>query len=475
MSAIFMAALANFLTATIGLGMAMIVFWQDARSRLNRLFGTYLLLVSGYGLSNIIIRYADEFNVSLRDALRASTLMFALALIMLLLFNFQFAQLKQRWARGTQSIAMVIGLFAIIYFTTQNWFTPPVVEASGHITYDPSTITLLLIVVTIGLLLLSAIALWQSDQAGSRALFWRTSLMPLSFSAFFIPFLDNIPMASITNAVVALLMTRVVLRIKLFDPLTRANLQLNATLQQLAATNAELAETQRKQNAFFARMSHELRTPLNAILGFSNLLLHRHYGDLNARQEQRVSQIERNSTTLLDLINDLLDLSKIGAGEMRLARRELDPVTALDQVAESVKPLFENKNLTLEKRYNGIPPIFADEARFSQIMTNLLSNAAKFTDAGSITIKAHTENDYVCFAVTDTGQGIPAKDIPYLFDEFFQVETVTGSAKGTGLGLAIVHRLVTLHDGRIWVESEVGRGSTFYFSIPVARQSQPAA
>ena len=252
---------------------------------------------------------------------------------------------------------------------------------------------------------------------------------------------------------------------------TRHDGEREAFLDRLRETNAELELASRHKSQFLARMSHELRTPLSAIIGFSDLLLEGTSGELTAAQREDVSEISSAGRVLLDVINDVLDLSRIEAGRMRL---DLEPTrlgTLLMDVASALRPLAREKHLELRVAIvGGDPPVMADPLRVRQVVTNLVSNALKFTQRGGVTIRQLALADEVEVSVLDTGIGIPAEALGSVFDEFSQVGGVAGHGfGGTGLGLSIAQRLVRLHGGSIGVDSEVGLGSRFWFRLPVTR------
>jgi PAS domain S-box-containing protein len=246
-----------------------------------------------------------------------------------------------------------------------------------------------------------------------------------------------------------------------------------------AAEAASLAKSQ-----FLANMSHELRTPLNAIIGFSEILGDKTFGELNERQLKYNTNIVNSGRHLLQLINDILDLAKVEAGRVELMRNTFSVVKALSEVQTIVKTLANKKHIGLEvDAAADLPSLFADEAKFKQIMYNLLSNAIKFTpDGGKICVTVTVQNaggaepapagESFRIAVSDTGIGIKPGDQERVFKEFEQVDSSYGrQQQGTGLGLALTKRLVEKHGGRIWVESEgiEGRGSTFVFLIPIPK------
>ncbi|MCL5743608.1 MAG: PAS domain S-box protein, partial [Acidobacteria bacterium] len=246
--------------------------------------------------------------------------------------------------------------------------------------------------------------------------------------------------------------------------------QLAAVNQELALRNQEVERASRLKSEFLARMSHELRTPMNAIVGFSDLLAEETEGPLNETQQRFLQHIREGARHLLDLINDVLDLSKIEAGRIELRYEEFDVGEALTEVLSVIQPLAEAKKLVVGSEVHNALAVWADRTRFKQILYNLLSNSVKFTpEGGRVLVEAWTDEDCISVSVIDTGVGIPAEEHEAIFGEFHQVGTTTkGVKEGTGLGLAITRRLVELHRGRIRVESEPDKGSRFTFCLPVS-------
>jgi signal transduction histidine kinase len=232
----------------------------------------------------------------------------------------------------------------------------------------------------------------------------------------------------------------------------------------------QLEIANRHKSEFLANMSHELRTPLNAVIGFSEVLLERMFGEVNPKQEEYLNDILSSGKHLLSLINDILDLSKIEAGRMELEAQPFDLPAALDNALTLIRERAARHSIGLEVHVDPrIGEIVADERKVKQVLLNLLSNAVKFTgEGGKITMSAALNGDAVAVSVADTGIGIAAEDREAVFEEFRQVGTdYARKREGTGLGLALARRLVELHGGTLALESEVGKGSTFTFTIPV--------
>ncbi len=250
----------------------------------------------------------------------------------------------------------------------------------------------------------------------------------------------------------------------------------NARLFEETQNVAErLREVDRLKSEFLANMSHELRTPLNSILGYTQLLLLDLEGQIDEESYEDLQSIDTNGKHLLSLINDILDLAKIEAGRMQLHKEQIEVGALIEQVQSNNAGLFLNKNLEFNVEVaEDLPPIWADQIRVTQILNNLISNAAKFTEQGGVTLRAYRSDDNICFSVSDTGIGIAPADLETIFEKFRQVDgSFTRRAEGTGLGLPITRHLVEMHGGRIEVQSELGKGSTFSVYLPI-RAAEPA-
>jgi signal transduction histidine kinase len=246
-------------------------------------------------------------------------------------------------------------------------------------------------------------------------------------------------------------------------------LELADLAQKYADEKRRAEEANQAKSKFLANMSHELRTPMNAILGFTEMLIDGLYGDVPDALKEPLSDIQVNGRHLLHLINDVLDLSKIEAGRMELALSEYSVREVVDIVQLSLRSLAAEKGLEFATRVpDDIPPAYGDNRRLAQCLMNLAGNAIKFTPQGRVEISVELQDDELLFRVSDTGIGIPKEELENVFAEFRQVDTtVTREFGGTGLGLSITKKFVEMHGGRIWVESESGKGSTFLFTVPL--------
>jgi signal transduction histidine kinase len=249
----------------------------------------------------------------------------------------------------------------------------------------------------------------------------------------------------------------------------------NAQLfREIEEKGRELEIANKHKSQFLANMSHELRTPLNAILGYTELILDNIYGDVPEKIQEVLERLEKNGRHLLGLINDVLDLSKIEAGQLTLALNEYSMGEVVQTVFTSVEALAAEKKLKLKARVSPDLSIArGDEQRIAQVFLNLLGNAIKFTEEGEITVEVTDSDETFLVSVADTGSGLSEADQKTVFEEFQQADgSSTREKGGTGLGLSISKKIIEMHGGRIWVESDVGKGSIFRFTLPVRVERQ---
>jgi signal transduction histidine kinase len=234
----------------------------------------------------------------------------------------------------------------------------------------------------------------------------------------------------------------------------------------------QLEETSRHKSEFLASMSHELRTPLNAIIGFSQVLREEMFGTVNEKQAEYLDDIISSGNHLLSLINDVLDLSKVEAGQVELEVRPFSLRQSLERGVVMVREQATEDGVQVELAADpDVDVVEGDERRIKQVIFNLLSNAVKFTPAGgAVDVSSARVNGEVRISVADTGPGIASEDHQRIFEEFQQTDAGLEQREGTGLGLALSKRLVELHGGRIWLESELGKGSTFVFTLPAGSE-----
>jgi PAS domain S-box-containing protein len=253
----------------------------------------------------------------------------------------------------------------------------------------------------------------------------------------------------------------------------QASKKIEQQNRELESHSRQVEQATRLKSMFLASMSHELRTPLNAIVGFSGLLADERAGGLNHKQKRYLTHIQNGANHLIHMINDILDLSKIEAGQLDIRSEEFQVQDVLPEVLATIRPLAAAKNIELSYQLEAGSAVYADPVRLKQILYNLLSNALKFTpESGQISVESADEATMVRITVADTGIGIHAEDHDLIFEEFRQVEGERAQ-EGTGLGLAITRRLVEQQGGRIWLESALDKGARFSFTVP-ARAPVPA-
>jgi len=245
--------------------------------------------------------------------------------------------------------------------------------------------------------------------------------------------------------------------------------ELSAKNQQLEARNLDVERANRLKSEFLASMSHELRTPLHTIIGFSELLTEELEGPLNDKQKRFLGHILQDSRHLLDLINEILDLSKIEAGRLELQKEEMDFAGCLQEVVGGIQQQAAAKSIRLEVNNEYRGTLYADRTRVKEILYNLLSNALKFTpDGGHVWVQTVVQGRELHVLVGDTGIGVHPEEHHTIFEKFYQVGSTTkGTREGTGLGLPITRKLVELHGGQIRLESSPGEGSRFSFTLPL--------
>jgi len=252
---------------------------------------------------------------------------------------------------------------------------------------------------------------------------------------------------------------------RLVDSLQRSN-------KLLFEANEELMQATQAKSEFLAHMSHELRTPLNVIIGFSELLLDEVPGKINEEQRRCLNDVLSGGNNLLNLINDILDLSKIESGKMELSLRNFSLSGMIEALRNVMLPILTPRNQSLDIALEeGLPQVYADKAKVRQVLLNLLSNSTKFTpDGGKLKIEAAREDEWCRVSVIDNGIGIKPENQEKIFVEFCQIESpLTEEKGGTGLGLAIARQIVERHGGRIWVDSDYSQGSRFTFTLPLAK------
>jgi len=481
------------LTVAVSLGLSFIVLLQSQRRLVNWLFTLFMLTLALWSGGSFLLHFAGA-GLAGEDLWRGMALLglvtmpLALYLLALTLSDVPPGVFRT----GSVALGSVGMAWACIGVFTKSYVAYMDIQPSLALFYLPNTASplflgtliygFILVLMSFGVTGWSVLRVRRATgriPTEKLLLALGGSLAVVGGAVKAVPAVGQLPLDSLMMIGSGLVFARLIMKEQLFDPLRAAHVQLQEQAQQLQDANRRLQETDRLKNEFLANMSHELRTPLNSIIGFAKLILNGIDGPITDDQRIDLSAIYSGGKHLLNLVNDILDLSKIGAGKMTLKREWVNFKEITLGVMPTIIPLVEGRPIELREEIDqGLPPLYVDRLRIRQVVLNLLSNAAKFTDHGSITLRAklRTRNEdhiscpapYLLCAVEDTGIGIAEKDIPLVFEEFRQLDSsTTRRAEGTGLGLPISKKLIELHSGCMWLESKVGQGSVFYFALPI--------
>ncbi len=460
--------IANFISVVIGTSLLLLIVWQG-RHRTNLLFSLFLLAMIDVAGVAFVLRLSPFLEFSPVPWLYALSSGIGAYGVVLFIFASEFTGKSTPLAYVLYGVGMILWIFAATSIWSGRVLVNIQVPLDGRTLFDFTPLGYVLM----GLLLMfEALALGSmliKPTARSRALVPAIVIFILAALADLSPLIARLPVNSVMSAIAAIMIGQVVLKDQLFDPLTIMN-------RELAEANEELALASQLKSQFLANMSHELRTPLNSIIGYSELILEEMYGPITEKQRDRLEKVNRNGKSLLALINDILDISRIDAGKMKLS---LEPVLIprlIDQAIAEANPAAEEKGLTIQVSYpTALPRVRADEERLRQILSNLVSNAVKFTKEGSVLIEAVADDEAqeLAIRVVDTGIGIPPESHELIFDEFRQADsTSTREYDGTGLGLALSRHLARMQQGEITVISEPGKGSTFTLRLPLDEEEE---
>jgi len=448
--------------AVFGAALALLVIWHDARRLSNQYFALCMLIFSSYGVLNTVWCVSPAFDLEPEPAMYAATTFYIIGLILLFNFVIAFAALPRRIQRVEHWISVPLGVAFIGLLWTDQIFTHFKLGTYEYTATPTAMIGGIIAVLYIGS---STVLVFRQHSPKRLPLLLATGMVLVGLVIFLaVPVLRRYSVNALAMMICMVLLGRLVIVHQVFQPLSDLN-------SQLIEKNEQLVDATRLKSQFLANMSHELRTPLNSIIGYTELVANGTYGELNAIQQDRLSKVGRNGRLLLDLINDVLDLSKIEAGRLNLDIVQVPTVELLNNLLDSIEPRVLEKGLKLVRGYSHLPAMRADENRARQILSNLLSNAIKFTEQGVVIVRGHYDEtrQQVVISITDTGIGIDPKHQEHIFEAFHQADgTLTRKYEGTGLGLTISYRLCELHGGRIWFNSVPGRGSTFHVALPAA-------
>lgn len=479
----------KLLGIAIPVGLAFVILLQ-ARRRLNWLFCAFMLTVAWWNAGTIMLRLTLLPGMGDPDTwLRLSLVgLFAMPLILYGMSLEGGDLTNPTFRRATIAVGLLGLLVAWAGVLGETYWGEVHVASDGTIVSPYKAEAWLFIFTLIYCLAYFALAegvlLWPLYKARQRGAMVERSQMLFALGGALavlggvltgLPIVWRYALNSVLMIVASLVYAYLILEKQILNPWRELN-------RELEAANEKLKEADRVKSEFVATISHELRTPLNSIIGFTKLILNEIDGPLNELQRTDLTAIYTSSQHLLSLVNDVLDFSKIAAGKMKLHKEMLDFSEIVVGVMSTTLALVGDKDIELiEEVEENLPTVYADRVRIRQVILNLMSNAVKFTEGGSITLRAKRITEevgldgqrrsmpFILCSVTDTGIGIAEEDIPIVFEEFRQLDGSSArQAEGTGLGLPISKRLVEMHGGRLWVESKVGMGSTFSFTLPAS-------
>lgn len=490
------AMVSSLASIILALAMFLLVLWQAPRHIDNQLMALYMIEVVFWGAMAFMARFWTFSGQDVTPFFYGIVLGIGFNGLALFALVSHYTGLWRHWWPRVLLLLGFLYSIAIVQPVYQGkLYTNFSISPEGNLLFQFRPFGY----VTFGVVFLfhfaSMVTLWHfRKQRAGRSLLLGAGIISAGVLSSLSDLLMQYPVAIMTAGISTVFFARAILREKLFNPLvllneelTRANARLSQITVDLQVTNQQLVEANHLKSRFLAIMSHELRTPLNSIIGYTELLLQGVYGEMSEKQHDRLSKVMRNGQHLMQLINDILDLSKIESGYMQL---ELEPVEIVSVLAECVtlfEPLAQKKGLELLKEVQPeLPWVMADKMRVLQTLMNLISNAVKFTHTGQITVRSQVldestrrylppalslpHDDWVLIGVMDTGIGVAPENHGIVFDEFRQVDgSITREYEGTGLGLAITRKLIEMMNGYIWLESELGRGSTFWLLLPVAK------
>jgi signal transduction histidine kinase len=476
----------------VALAMFLLVLWQAPTRRTNQLMALFMFEVVCWAAMSLLLRMSGLARQDATPFFYGIILGIAFNGLLLFTVVSHYAGLwKYRWAPVISLVGLGYYLATLPLLFSGALYPGFAITPDGAIKFRFEPLGYVAFGVAYLFYVVSLAILWRYRSGPARALLTGSIVTAVGVLTSIHPVLSQYSFAIMSAGISTVLFAHAILRENLFNPLsllnielTKANVELSRLSGDLKAANEQLIQASHLKSNFLASMSHELRTPLNSILGYSDLLLQTAYGPLNEMQEDRVGIVVRNARNLLELINEILDLSKIEAGQVQLTLQTLDLKSVLDECLTMFEPLAGKKGLTLHHQIaSDLAPVIADRGRVLQIVNNLVSNAIKFTPSGKVTIDARTaepahklppdippsEAGWVLVTVEDSGIGIAQTDQAIIFDEFRQVDdSLTREYEGTGLGLAITRRLVRMMNGEVWVESETSVGSKFYVVLPIA-------
>lgn len=489
------AMVSSLASVILALAMFLLVLWQAPRHVDNQLMALYMIEVVFWGAMAFMVRFWTISGQDVTPFFYGIVLGIGFNGLFLFTLVSHYTGLWQHWwPRALLLLGFLYSIIIVPLVYQGKLYTDFSISPDGNLLFRFQPFGYVTFGVVFLFHLASMVTLWHfRKQHAGRVLLLGAVVISAGVLSSLSDLLMQYPVAIMAAGISTVFFAHAILREKLFNPLalvneelTQANARLSQVSGELQVTNQQLVEANHLKSRFLAIMSHELRTPLNSIIGYTELLLQGVYGEMSEKQQDRLNKVMRNGQHLMQLINDILDLSKIESGHLQL---DLEPVEIVSVIAECMtlfEPLAQKKGLDLLREVRpDLPWVMADKLRVLQILMNLISNAVKFTHVGHITVHGQIlggndrrslppalllpHDDWVLIGVTDTGIGIAPEDQGIVFDEFRQVDgSITREYEGTGLGLAITRKLVEMMNGHIWLESQLNQGSSFWFLLPIA-------
>jgi signal transduction histidine kinase/CheY-like chemotaxis protein len=459
----FLGFITNMLLFMTGLSVAFIALWQNRRSRTNQLLALTMFSLSMYAIPNGLYYVIIPFDLNPRETVNWGSTLYMVTSLSFFFFVTELNDPRERMiAARARVLASIWSVIVLVVIWINRFWTEPELDGEFYRfeTQFTGIVMFLLASLLIGYI---AVTLRNSALAKNRQLLVALSLFGIGLGLLAI---IGAPLGHLLHSISVLigvvLVSRVVLKDQLFNPLVELT-------DELMVKNRELEYVNKRKSEFLANMSHELRTPLNSIIGYTELVLNGIYGPLEDRLANRLEKVHNNGTTLLTLINDVLDLSKIDAGRLDLAPTHITPGPLIDDVLRTLSELAEEKNQKLARQYQDLPMIYVDEVRARQAILNVFANMIKFTGRSkSIQIGGYYDvvRNQVILTMRSSSGGISAADA-FKINQAIQDhdELASGEFADFGLGLAVSKRLVEIHGGRIWFDAP---SSTMHMAFPAA-------
>lgn len=438
----------------------LLALWQGIRHRRNQRLALAMFIIGCYGGAGVLFRFQDLLDLSPAVVIYLSNTCYAVGMIALFDFLLEYTGVPVRLRRGMRTIGIILAVVLSSLMWAGFAFTDTTKTSDNAVAYNITPFGLMIIAIALIYQIVGIDFIRHTNSRHSRTLWRILAILPIEALLSVLPGIQGFPSDGIVLILVILVVAQLVIRDQILEP----NLILNV---QLARANAELIRANKRKSEFLAVISHELRTPLGAVISYTEMMLLNAYGPLNERQTEQLNKIGESGHYLLGMIGNVLDLSKVEAGQMRL---NILPISVQERVSAVLKTVIPNT-----KERGGItvfcdispdlPPVDADPQQFDKIMRSLLASSLAQLKVGTLTVRAEKEAKTIKITVSHTGAGFTPEQLAHLFDPTH----ANLPNESTQLELAIAAQLVRLHGGVLRAESEgvLGRGASFRFSLPL--------